>query len=565
MSFATKGMTRGERSVPVPRSVPAPLAAQPAPPRSFSNAGVIDYRQGLNFANMLAGTQHDTFAASKQYNVNLDAEGHTVSMHMEPKTVSMPFLHAKQQMFLSTDQIADVALRIAFEMSGKSAPEPAASVPVDALSPHLAQQLGAMQQRIDLLQTALKFGEPLPPEPALATSASAAPVTTASAALATSATAELEEGLRHHAVVLRASQDKLDALESDMSHLMATAAVHAYTLAEMDNRLRNQKSEIESTHDSLHEHTGRMDTSDAQLTQLASDLEQRQAERKSFEARCRASVTSLRTDLDNSASATANLEGKYVNMSAGLQNHQNEIRAIRSAHDNTYKTQAGNEMRLSEMKAGLENHRQEIRDIRNVHEQSYNTQSSNQLRLSEMTAGLDNHRQEIRALKSERESSAHNPVVLAKLQRLDAGLEDHASELRSLRTQIASSAGIGTESMRTHMQSLDTSLEQHKTEIRSLRTAMRDVPSETNVAAVSAGLHNHRSEIRAIRSTLSDTEKQLGSLQTAGQPVTAQLLGMQTRLDTMQNALVSQTTQARAMPNVLRSDLSWFVDRLPVR
>jgi len=79
MSFATKGMTRGERSVPVP------LAAKPAFPRSFSNAGVIDYRQGLNFANMLAGTQHDTFAASKQYNVNCDAEGHTVSMHIEPK------------------------------------------------------------------------------------------------------------------------------------------------------------------------------------------------------------------------------------------------------------------------------------------------------------------------------------------------------------------------------------------------------------------------------------------------------------------------------------------------
>jgi len=257
-------------------------------------------------------------------------------------------------LFLSTDQIADVASRIAFEMSGKSASEPAVSVPVDALSPHLAQQLGAMQERIDLLQTALKFGEPLQPEPALATTASAALATTAFATLAVNATAELEAGLRHHAAVLRATQDKLDALEGDMSHLMATAAVHADTLAEMDVGLRNQKSEIESTHDSLHEHTGRMDTSDAQLLQLASDLEQRQAERKSFEARCRASVGSLRTDCDRSASATANLEGKYVNMSAGLQNHQNEIRAIRSAHEINYKTQAGNEMRLSEMKAGLD-------------------------------------------------------------------------------------------------------------------------------------------------------------------------------------------------------------------
>jgi len=42
-----------------------------------------------------------------------------------------------------------------------------------------------------------------------------------------------------------------------------------------------------------------------------------------------------------------------------------------------------------------------------------------------------------------------------------------------------------------------------------------------------------------------------------GQPVTAQLLGMQTRLDAMQNAMLSQTTQAR--------DLSSFVERRPVR
>jgi len=213
-----------------------------------------------------------------------------------------------------------------------------------------------MQQRIDVLQTALKFDAPLQPEPALAT--------TASAALATNASAELEAGLRHHAAVLRATQDKLDALEGDMTHLMATAAEHAETLAEMDVGLRNQKSEIEDAHHSLREHDERMGTGDAQLLQLASDLEQRQAERKEFEARCRASVASLRTDCDSSCSATAKLQGKYNKMSAGLRNHQDEIRSIRSAHLDSQGARSVVEHRFSELSAGLDNHRQEIRMLK---------------------------------------------------------------------------------------------------------------------------------------------------------------------------------------------------------
>ena len=137
----------------------------------------------------------DPFAAGKQYNVKLDTQGHTVSMQLEPKAAPALLMHANQQVFLSTEQIAQVASRIANEMNGRSAPDLAPAHGDEGLSPHLAQQLDSMQGRIDELQTALKFEAPLQAQP-LQT-----PVRTE---------AHLELGLRHHAEVLRATQQKLD-------------------------------------------------------------------------------------------------------------------------------------------------------------------------------------------------------------------------------------------------------------------------------------------------------------------------------------------------------------------
>jgi len=185
-------------------------------------------------------------------------------------------------------------------------------------------------------------------------------------------------------------------------------------------------------------------------------------------------------------------------------------------------------------------------------------------RYAEISAGLENHKQEICMIKSDLNTAAQNPAVLAKLERLEAGLEDQSSAMRTMRTQMSSSAQSGNNSTLTHLQALDTSMEQHKGEIRTLRTALMNVPLESNVVAISAGLQNHKAEIRAMRSSLMTNEKELGSLHTAGQPVTAQLLAMQTRLDAMQNAMLAQAPQLRATPNLCRTDLNAFMERRPV-
>ena len=54
MSFITNRMkkTRSERNPPAPQATQSPA-------QGFSNTGVIDYRPGLNFNNMLAASQSD--------------------------------------------------------------------------------------------------------------------------------------------------------------------------------------------------------------------------------------------------------------------------------------------------------------------------------------------------------------------------------------------------------------------------------------------------------------------------------------------------------------------------
>ena len=531
MSFATNGMkqTRSGRSAPAPQAVQGTQSG-------FSNVGIIDYKHAINFSNMLAAQQSDSCATTKQYNVNLDAQGHTINMQLQPKTPS-PLVSNGQQVFLSTDQIADVASRIASEMCSKSVSEPAAArpaaaLPAEDLSPVLAQQLKAMQQRIDHLQNALKFDDPI----VLATAQAPPALVQGTASAAGPATPSIEAGLRHHASVLRATQDKLDALEADMSQLMATAAEHADSLLDMDVGLRNQKSEIENAHECIRDHAGRLDVSDEQMMLLSSDVDQRQADRLHFEARCKATVASLRTDFDATSSATSKMQSKYAKMSAGLQNHKEEILSMRSMNSSSEAMHAATERRIADL-----------------------------------SSGLDNHRQAIRMLKSDASSAASGPMMLAKLERLDDGLEEHRGELRAMRASMSSEAHSSSNSVLTHLQLLDTNLEQHKTEIRSLKAAMGRGPCEANVAALSAGLQNHKSEIRSMRSTLAHNEQQLGSLQTAGEPVTAQLLAMQTRLDAMQSAMqatppqMSHAPQTRATPSLHRTDLSAFLERRPVR
>ena len=346
--------------------------------------------------------------------------------------------------------------------------------------------------------------------------------------------AHLELGLRHHTEVLRATQQKLDAMEGDMTLLMATASEHAETLAQMDVGLRNQKSEIEDAHQSLRQHDERMLTGDAQVQQLTSVSEQRHAERADFEARCRASVASLRTDCDSSTSASLKPQGQYEKMSSGLRNHKEEIRALRNTHVNSECAQAMVEHRCAEL-----------------------------------SAAIGNHRDELRLLKAGREGAAVDPGLQDKLQRLDAGLVHHATELCAMRTHVADSVAGGQSAVRSHLQTLDSGMQQHTADLRSLRAEVASMPSENSVAMLSAGLQNHKTEIRSMRSTLSATAQEMSSLRTAGQPVTTQILGMQTRLDALQNAMLQQTpratTQARAEPSILRNDLASFVDRRPTR
>jgi chromosome segregation ATPase len=302
----------------------------------------------------------------------------------------------------------------------------------------------------------------------------------------------------------------------------------------MDVGLRNQKSEIEDAHHSLREHDERMLTGDAQVQQLTSVAEARHAERADFEARCRASVASLRTDCDSSTSAAAKLQEKYEKVSSGLRNHKEEIRALRHTNVNGECSQAMLEHRYAEL-----------------------------------SAGISNHRDELRQLKAERLAPALTPGLEEKMQRLDAGLIHHATELRALRSHVADSVASGHSAVRSHLQTLDSGQQQHTADLQALRSEVALMPSESSVAMLSAGLHNHKTEIRSMRSTLSAAAQEMTALRTAGQPVTTQILGMQTRLDAMQNAMLQQTPrstmQARAEPSVLRNDLASFVDRRPTR
>ena len=179
---------------------------------NLSNSNpVIDYRPGLSFSSMLASSQAPPLPLGSEYKVNLDNNGHTVNMNIQPAPSMLAALDlgvkalgtANAGVFLTNEQIATVASRIANELCGKRAaavtttatasaralaperaPEraprrsaerllergaerstghpaapPARLDAVDEAVPtHISRQLHVMQRRIDSLQSQLCFG-----------------------------------------------------------------------------------------------------------------------------------------------------------------------------------------------------------------------------------------------------------------------------------------------------------------------------------------------------------------------------------------------------------------------
>jgi len=95
--------------------------------RDFSSWGIVDYKPGISFSSMLANNQAPVLSAGSEYKVNLDNNGHTVKMNIQPAAnMQAPpvagVIASNAGVFLSNEQIALVASRIASELCGKPAP-----------------------------------------------------------------------------------------------------------------------------------------------------------------------------------------------------------------------------------------------------------------------------------------------------------------------------------------------------------------------------------------------------------------------------------------------------------
>jgi len=575
MSFATKGMkmTRGSRG-----ATENPVVSTKA--RDFSNASVIDYRPGINFSNMLANSQAEFPVASKEYNVNLDAQGHTVNMQIQPLMNSHNIAQDSKQVFLSSDQIADVASRIASEMCGKTLAETQPTVRAEAMPPHLIRQLDDMQRRIDSLQGELKFKDQPAhaiTNPVYTNTMQSVPIESHIAQNIDSD--KLQSGLRHHADVLRAAQQKISSLEHDMSHVMKISGQQSDTLKQMDVGLRNQRTEIENSNQHMRGHVERVQSHDQQIMHLASQAELRMSDHATFESRCKASIASLRSESDNNIAVSASLQDRVLKMNAGLQNHQEAIRGMRRNYDDTMSSNMATDQRIKEMSVGLQEQSHALRNMRSDYMTNNSVSLASEQRMQQISAGLDNHRAEIRMLKAAGSHIANyegKAEIMTHLERMSSDLMAHKQEVNSLKSKMNSSQQTSARdnSVIAHLESLDAGLEQHQSEIRSLKSAMGKTVSLAAIDAIDAGLQNHKSEIRSMRSALSNNVQEMGALRVSAQPVTAQLNAMQTRLDAMQNSLMTSRNaeisallpqQERTATTVTRNDLSSFLQRRPNR
>jgi len=521
MSFATKAMTSGTRVSSVPREPVMPYMAH-----DFSNSAIIDYRPGLNFSSMLANKQSDFMTTGSEYKVNLDNNGHTVNMQIQPAKIAASLASVASPnapVFLSNEQIANVASRIASELCGKPVLEaeaaPLAPFVSEAVPPHIARQLEVMKHRIDALQKELKFdavaGEQsrADPQPIVnqAPVLQPAPLQASFKSLETENNMQMDAGLRHHADILRETQRKIEALETDMSYVLGVSTDHAECLNLMDEGLRNQKSEIESSHAMTRLHNEQLSETQERMLSYETDVAEHRADSLQLQEECLSSMGALRDEYNTQTRASSAINKQLYAVDAGLQNHRNEIRALRSE----YTANA---------------------DIRSAHEEALAASkqliASTQRQLIEMDSGLTNHQTQIRSLKQD---------------------------------------------MQSHNANMNSTLEEQRGQLRNVQSGM-----QTNNSTLSAGLHNHKEEIRSLRSEAaqqrqgaeamraqqSQSAQSLQSMQSAQSmqahaaiPAQAQLQNLQSQIDALHNTiLMSQApSQGRVATNVSRGDLSSFL------
>jgi len=648
MSFATKSMTRGTRASNTARASQASHAknanydyanhaeyAQASnrahfpsqslsmhagardyghAMRDFSSSGIVDYKPGISFSSMLANNQEPVMSAGSEYKVNLDNNGHTVKMNIQPAgSMHAPpvpgVLASSAGVFLSNEQIATVASRIASELCGKPAPAgqtasglapalPSAALALppaalalgaggavgaspqtmsaapqtdDAIPPHIVRQLKVMQRRIDALQSELHFDASRPPQPRAAGAARApaqpelgareqsvgrslapaAPRVSASEVHAH--TAHLDAGLRHHTETLRATQRKIDALENEFSQMLSIATEQAATLDLMDEGLRSQKTEIEASNRTVMAHQEHVAAAQDRMVRFEGEMAGHGESVVDLERRCAASIGSLRDEYNTQKESTDTLQEHMRNVDMGLHNHKDEIRAMRGK----YETHASSR---AEADSQLLIARQQL--------------AAAQSRLDEMDTGLLNHQSQIRSIKS---------GIQEHQDTMSAGLESQHSSMQSLQASM----------QKQHAQ-LGEGLHNHKDEIRSMRSeallqrqsvaaahdSQQDKMSslQANVqqqhAQLGAGLSNHKDEIRGMRSDVQQQRHSLAAMQQVQQmsagPLQTQLTSMQTRLDALQstqNTLLTSSSpqQIRTATNVSRGDLQSFLQQRSAR
>lgn len=522
MSFATQGMkmTRGSRVATTKQAASdkerkfSNIDSNSI--RNFRNAPVIDYRPGINFSNMLASSQAVFPEIGKEYTVNLDAQGHTVNMQIQPLANTSNVTHDSKQVFLSSDQIADVASRIASEMCGKTLAEPLASHSAEPMPPHLVHQLDEMQRRINSLQSALRFND-MPVlannTPQYTSEMQAVPPASCTSQLCD--TVDLKNGLKHHADVLRAAQRKISSLENDMSHVMKMSSHHVQNMEMMDVGLRNQRSEIESSQKYMQAQAECMGLHDERIQQFATEAQQRVAENARFEERCKASVQSLRNECDKNVSVSASLQDRVFKMNAGLQNHQEVIRGMRRTYDTNLATTMATEAQMQEMTAGLHNHKEVIRSMRSSHDANVANIMATEKRISELNDGLHNHKEAIRTMRSsyDTNTAANNLATEKRFTELNDGLHNHKDAIRSMRSTYDSKHAAST-AAEERIAELSVGLENHKTEIRMLKSIGSTVGNNSGNAEIlmhldrlGAGLTDHKNEIRSLKSQMTSSQQ----------------------------------------------------------
>jgi len=538
----------------------------------FSNSAIIDYRPGLNFSSMLANKQPDFMTTGSEYKVNLDNNGHTVNMQIQPAKIAAPLAgmsSANAPVFLSNEQIAHVASRIASELCGKPVLETEAALlaPVvpEAVPPHIARQLEVMKHRIDALQKELKF-DAVPgelsraaPQPIMQQAPLHQPAPLQASRQSLEAENSLHIGLRHHTDILRETQRKIDALESDMSYVLGVSTDHAQCLDLMDAGLRNQKAEIESSHAMTRFHNEQLSENQERMLSYETDVAEHRADSLQLQEECLSSVSALRDEYNTQSQSSDAVYEQLHAVDAGLQNHRNEIRALRSeyaasaisrsAHEQALAASqqhiASTQRQLSEMDSGLTNHQTQIRSLK----QDMQTQGA------AMNSNFEEQRGKLRTVQSGMQSSNST---------LSAGLQNHKDEIRSLRSDVAQQRQ-GVDALRAQQnqslqssQSLNTlsaGLQHHKEEIRSLRS---DAAQQRHgVEAMRAQQSQSAQSIQSMQSVQSVQSMQAH----AAIPAQSQLQNLQSQIDALQNSIImSQVpSQGRVATNVSRGDLSAFL------